>query len=442
MEPGHDDRSRPTSARLDVSEAALLNTSTLSQTHPTFMKHFRHDFPILEQSVNGHPLIYFDNAASSQKPNQVIEAIKAYYQKDHANVHRGIHELSNRATLAYESARERTAEFLHASSASDIIFTRGTTESINLVAHCLGQNSLGPGDKILITEMEHHSNMVPWQILASRTGATLEFIPVLEKDGSLDLSWLDNRLTEDVKFLSCVHVSNSLGTINPVKELCQKARSKGILTLVDGAQSAGHMPIDVQEIDCDFYAFSGHKICGPTGIGVLYARKSIMDSLPPYQGGGEMIQEVTFEGPSFKASPHRYEAGTPNMAGAVGLARAMDYIDAIGRQQIHDHDQALAQYFYDEIRRFPGVRVFGPPTNRGGLVSFLLDGLHVHDLVTLADQKGLALRGGHHCTQALMKKWGITGTARASFYFYNDNEEVDRSLEILDHLYKRFADRN
>ena len=335
------------------------------------MKHFRHDFPILEQSVNGHPLIYFDNAASSQKPNQVIEAIKAYYQKDHANVHRGIHELSNRATLAYESARERTAEFLHASSASDIIFTRGTTESINLVAHCLGQNSLGPGDKILITEMEHHSNMVPWQILASRTGATLEFIPVLEKDGSLDLSWLDNRLREDVKLL----------------ELCPCLQQSGHHQSGQGIMSEGSLQ--------RAYSLWSMERKVPDTCPSMF-RKSIVISMPSqdtkYVGlqvlgystlenqswtpgrltreGGEMIQEVTFERPSFKASPHRYEAGTPNMAGAVGLARAMDYIDAIGRQQIHDHDQALAQYFYDEIRRFPRSQVFGPPTNRGGLVSF------------------------------------------------------------------------
>jgi cysteine desulfurase/selenocysteine lyase len=438
VEPRHDDRGSTTAVGTNVSMSSAnptISTDSVTQS----LRGIRADFPILDQQIHGHQLIYFDNAASSQRPKQVIEAISNYYQHDHANVHRGIHELSNRATMAYEGARERSAAFIHARSASEIIFTRGTTESINLVAACLRDSGLEPGDRILITQMEHHSNMVPWQLIAQRTGATLDYLKVNPSDGTLDLGQLDQQLCKGVKLFSCTHISNSLGTINPVKELCARARSVGALSLIDGAQSAGHLPIDVQDMGCDFYAFSGHKICGPTGIGVLFGRQEVLEQLPPYHGGGEMIDEVDFDGATFKQAPHRFEAGTPNMAGAIGLARAMDYLDALGREQIFEHDQALANYFLQEIARFPGVRVFGPSENRGGLVSFLLDGLHVHDLVTLADQKGLALRGGHHCTQPLMKEWGITGTARASFYFYNQKEEVDRSLEILEHLLKRFG---
>jgi len=412
-----------------------LNTSTPDE----LSLRTRKDFPILDQEINGHPLIYLDNAATSQKPVQVLDAVRRYYEHDNANVHRGIHELSNRATLAYESARERTAQFLNARSSKEIAFTRGTTEAVNLVASSLG-HSLKSGDKILITEMEHHSNMVPWQLVAQRTGAELLYLPVKDTFGELDLDQLDTLLTREVKIFSFVHISNSLGTINPAKELCAKAKSVGALSFVDGAQSAGHYPADLQEIDCDFYALSGHKIGGPTGIGALYAKGDLFNELPPYHGGGEMISEVTYKGPVFKDGPHKFEAGTPNMSGAVGLAAAMDYIDAIGRQAIYDHDRELAEHFYNEISKLPGTLVYGPRNNRAGLVSFLLGGMHAHDLVTLADQKGIALRGGHHCTQPLMKKFGVTGTARASFYFYNNQQEVDRTLEVLERIQKRFGD--
>ncbi len=412
-----------------------MNTSTPDE----LSLRTRKDFPILDQEINGHPLIYLDNAATSQKPVQVLDAVRRYYEHDNANVHRGIHELSNRATLAYESARERTAQFLNARSSKEIAFTRGTTEAVNLVASSLG-HSLKSGDKILITEMEHHSNMVPWQLVAQRTGAELLYLPVKDTFGELDLDQLDTLLTREVKIFSFVHISNSLGTINPAKELCAKAKSVGALSFVDGAQSAGHYPVDLQEIDCDFYALSGHKIGGPTGIGALYAKGDLFNELPPYHGGGEMISEVTYKGPVFKDGPHKFEAGTPNMSGAVGLAAAMDYIDAIGRQAIYDHDRELAEHFYNEISKLPGTLVYGPRNNRAGLVSFLLGGMHAHDLVTLADQKGIALRGGHHCTQPLMKKFGVTGTARASFYFYNNQQEVDRTLEVLERIQKRFGD--
>ncbi len=399
----------------------------------------RADFPILDQQVHGNPLIYFDSAASSQKPRQVVDAIVRYYEHDHANVHRGIHELSNRATAAYEGARARTAKFLNAPSADEIIFTRGTTESINLVAASWGAAHLKPGDRILLTEMEHHSNMVPWRMIAEKTGAEVVYLPVTGDEGLLDLDRLDALLTPQVKLFSMVHISNSLGTINPVKELCARASKLGIVTLVDGAQSAGHLPVDVQDIGCDFYAFSGHKICGPTGIGVLWGRGELLEKMPPYQGGGEMINDVSFEQVSFKHPPHKFEAGTPNMAGAIGLAAAMDYLDAIGRDAIFAHDQELAEYTYARLVELPGIRLFGPRTNRGGLVAFALGDVHAHDLVTLADQKGIALRGGHHCTQPLMKKLGVTSTARASFYFYNTKAEVDRLIEVLLGIQKFFA---
>ncbi|MBI1177630.1 SufS family cysteine desulfurase [bacterium] len=399
----------------------------------------RADFPILDQQVHGNPLIYFDSAASSQKPRQVIDAIVRYYEHDHANVHRGIHELSNRATAAYEGARERTAKFINAPSADEIIFTRGTSESINLVASSWGTANLEPGDQILLTEMEHHSNMVPWRLIAEKTGAEVRYLPVTGDEGLLDLDRLDEFLTPKVKLFSMVHISNSLGTINPVKELCARARELGVVTLVDGAQSAGHMPVDVQDIGCDFYAFSGHKICGPTGIGALWGRMELLDKMPPYQGGGEMINDVSFEQISFKHPPHKFEAGTPNMAGAIGLAAAMDYLDAIGRDAIFEHDQELAEYAYQQLAELEGIRLFGPSTNRGGLVAFALGDVHAHDLVTLADQKGIALRGGHHCTQPLMKKLGVTSTSRASFYFYNTKAEVDRFIEVLRGIQKFFS---
>jgi cysteine desulfurase/selenocysteine lyase len=399
----------------------------------------RKDFPILDQQVHGKPLIYFDNAATSQKPRTVIDALVHYYEHDNANVHRGIHELSNRATAAYEAARVRTAKFINAGSADEIIFTRGTTEGINLVASSWGTKNLKKGDAILLTEMEHHSNLVPWQMLAQRTGAKLVYVPVTGDEGLLDLSNLDSLLTKNVKLFVMVHISNSLGTVNPVAELCARARKLGITTLVDGAQSAGHMPVDVQQIGCDFFAFSGHKICGPTGIGALYGRQELLDAMPPFEGGGEMILSVAYDKTEFKHAPHRFEAGTPDISGPIGLHAAMDYLDAIGRENIWMHDQELANYAYDKLAALKNVRLFGPQKNRAGLVSFLLQDVHAHDVVTLADQAGVALRGGHHCTQPLMHKLGVESTARASFYFYNTNAEVDRFVEVMQEIQKFFT---
>jgi len=399
----------------------------------------RKDFPILDQQVHGKPLIYFDNAATSQKPRAVIDALVHYYEHDNANVHRGIHELSNRATNAFEAARTRAAKFINARTADEIIFTRGTTEGINLVASSWGAKNLKSGDVILLTEMEHHSNLVPWQLLAQRTGAKLAYVPVTGDEGVLDLSKLDSLLTRQVKLFAMVHISNSMGTVNPVADLCARARKLGITTLVDAAQSAGHCPVDAQAIGCDFLAFSGHKICGPTGVGVLWGRQEILDAMPPYQGGGEMILSVEYQKTEFKHAPHRFEAGTPDISGPIGLHVAMDYLDAIGRDNIWKHDQELANYAYEKLAALNNVRLFGPKTGRAALVSFLLKDVHAHDVVTLADQAGVALRGGHHCTQPLMHKLGVESTARASFYFYNTKAEVDRFIEVMQEIQKFFG---
>jgi len=393
-------------------------------------KAIREDFPILREQAHGHPLIYFDSAATSQKPRAVLDALRNYYEHENANVHRGLHELSSRATEAYEKSRQRVASYLGAASADEIVFTRGTTESINLVAQAWGGKFLRDGDVVLLTEMEHHSNLVPWQLLAERTGAQLRFVPVCD-DGTLALDRLSSLLTPGVKLFAFTHVSNSLGTINPVRELCEKARAVGALTLVDAAQSAGHMPINVRELGCDFLAFSGHKMCGPTGIGALYGRAEILDSMPPWHGGGEMIVSVTLKKSAFKKAPHRFEAGTPNIAGAIGLAAAIDYIERIGRSAIFEHDAQLAGYAMERLAELPGMRVLGPSAERGALVGFVMEAAHPHDLTTFADQYGLAMRGGHHCNQPLMRRFGLPGTTRASFYFYNTKEEIDRMIEIL-----------
>jgi cysteine desulfurase/selenocysteine lyase len=400
----------------------------------------RADFPILNQQVHGQPLIYFDNAATTQKPRAVIDALRHYYEHDNANVHRGIHELSNRATTAFETARARAAKFLNARHPEEIIFTRGTTEGINLVAQAWGASRVKAGDIILLTEMEHHSNIVPWQLLAERAGATLAFVPVTGDIGLLDLSRIDEWLTPRVRLFAMTHISNSLGVINPVVELCARARKLGVTTLVDAAQSAGHRPVDVQEIGCDFLVLSGHKMCGPTGIGVLYGRQETLESMPPYQGGGEMILTVDFDKSTWKHGAHRFEAGTPDISGAVGLRAAMDYLDYIGRDRIARHDHDLGAYAFAKLSRLKGIRLFGPPIGRAGLVSFLLEGVHAHDVVTVADQRGVALRGGHHCNQPLMRKLGVESTARASFYFYNTTREIDRFIEVLEEIQKFFGD--
>ncbi len=404
-------------------------------------KTIRADFPILNQQINGKPLLYLDNAATSQKPQCVIDALSTYYREYNANVHRGIHALSMRATFAYEAARERSAEFLNAASSSEIVFIAGTTDGINLVANAWGDEHLKAGDVILLTEMEHHSNLVPWQLLARRTGATLRFLPIVAGDtGLLDLSKLPGVLTPDVKLFAFTHVSNTLGVINPAAELCAAAKKIGALTLVDAAQSAGHMPLDVRAMDCDFLVVSGHKMCGPTGIGILYGREALLQAMPPYRGGGSMISSVDFFESKWAPAPQKFEAGTPNIADAIALARAMDYLDELGREAIAQHDEKLAALAYQRIQaEIPGIRVLGPAHHRSGVVSFAIPGAHAHDVVTLADRDGIALRGGHHCNQPLMRKLGLMSTSRASFYFYNTEDEIERLIVSLQRIQKFFA---
>ncbi|MGI8603366.1 MAG: aminotransferase class V-fold PLP-dependent enzyme [Verrucomicrobiales bacterium] len=397
----------------------------------------RREFPILEQRVGNHPLVYFDNAATSQKPRAVIDAISRYYERDNANVHRGLHELSARATAAYETAREKIAKFLNAAEAAEVVFTRGTTEAINLVAQAWAVPRLREGDVILLTELEHHSNLVPWQFVAERTGARLRFVPV-RQDGTLEIDRVRHLLTAEVKLFAFTHVSNSLGTVTPVAEWCRLARELGIITLVDGAQSAGHLPVDVRALGCDFYALSGHKMCGPTGSGALYGRRELLEIMPPWHGGGEMIVTVAWEKSTFKEPPHRFEAGTPPISEAIGLGAAVDFIESIGRDHIAAHDARLTAHARCRLAEVPGLRIVGPPES-GALVSFVIESVHPHDLVTYANEYALALRGGHHCTMPLMKKLGLPGTARASFYFYNTEAEIDRMIDVLNNACKFFV---
>jgi cysteine desulfurase/selenocysteine lyase len=397
----------------------------LSATPPFTWDGIRRQFPTLDQEVNGHPLVYLDNAATTQKPRSVIQALDRFYERDNANVHRGLHALSMRATNDYEGARARLAGFINAAAPEEIIFTRGTTESINLVAASWGGANLKKGDVILLTEMEHHSNLVPWQMVARTTGATLRYLPVTGDEGQLDLSQLDALLTPEVKVFAFTHVSNTLGTINPVADLCARARQVGAVTVIDAAQSIGHMPVDVRSLGCDFLAFSGHKMASVTGIGVLYGRRALLDAMPPWQGGGGMISNVDFFESRWKPSPERFEAGTPNFGDAVALGAACDFLDGLGRETIRRHDGRLAELAYERLSTLPGIRILGPKGERGGLVSFAFRDLHAHDVVTFADEDGIALRGGHHCNQPLMKKLGLTSTARASFYVYNEEREID-----------------
>lgn len=407
------------------------------------LQKIRADFPILHQQVNGQPLVYLDNGATAQKPRAVIDALVRYYERDNSNVHRGLHALSMRATDAYEGARARIAKFINAADPAEVIFTRGTTESINLVARSWSHAHLKPGDVVLTTEFEHHSNLVPWQQAAKAAGATLRYVPLLGADGEggPDLAALDTLLTPQVKLFAFTHISNTLGTINPVAEFCRRARAVGAVTVIDAAQSIGHVPLDVREIGCDFLAFSGHKMCGPTGIGVLYGRRALLDKLAPDETGGGMVVQVNYETATWKPAPERFEAGTPNVADAIGLAAACDYLDGIGRAAIAAHDDQLVQYAMGQLSTLPGIRIIGPRAGapRSGLISFAFDSVHAHDVVTFANEDGIALRGGHHCNQPLMRKLGLASTTRASFYLYNTEEEVDRLVASLRKIQKFFA---
>ena len=389
----------------------------------------RDEFPILDQKINGEDLIYLDNAASTQKPKSVINAIKDYYENDHSNVHRGVHTLSVRATEAYENARVKVAEFLNSPDVHQIIFTKGTTDSINLIASSV-TNLVQKDDEILITSMEHHSNIVPWQELCKRTGAVLKVIPI-NKNGELLIDEYANMISSRTKIISIVHLSNTLGTINPVEDIIEIAKSHDVITVIDGAQAAGHLPIDVQKLDCDFYLFSGHKIFGPTGIGVLYGKENILNEIDPYQFGGEMILKVTFEETTYNDLPHKFEAGTPNIAGAVGIGASIDFINGLDRDLAHQHEMSLHDYALEKLEEIEGVRIIGNASNKSAIISFVIDGLHPHDIGTIINQKGIAVRTGHHCTMPLMDFYGIPGTVRASFSIYNNHSEVDKLIDAV-----------
>lgn len=391
----------------------------------------REDFPILDQVVDGKPLVYLDNAASSQKPRQVIDAIGTYYLRDHANVHRGVHELARRATEAYEASRARVARWLNAADAHEIVWTRGTSEALNLVAFSIGQARVGHGDEIVISAMEHHSNLVPWQLLAERNGARLRFVELTD-DGHLDLDQLRDLLGVRTRVVAFPHVSNALGTINPVREIGEVVRSHSdAVYVLDGAQGAAHLFVDVQSLGCDFYAFSGHKMCGPTGMGALWGRKALLEEMPPYQGGGEMIEHVYRDHSTWAEVPHKFEAGTPNIAGAVGMAAAVRYLDGVGRASIHAHEMLLTRRAMDRLEGVEGIRIFGPPNpeERAGVVPFVIEGTSAQDVATMLDAQGIAVRAGHHCAQLVVDRFGVSATTRASFYLYNTVEEVERFVE-------------
>ena len=392
----------------------------------------RSDFPILEREVYGKRLVYLDNAATSQKPRQVIDALVRYYETYNANIHRAVHALGEEATAAYEEAREKVARFIGAPSSESVVFTRNTTEAINLVAYAWGRANVGEGDEIILTQMEHHSNLIPWQQLAAEKGATIRYIEITP-EGTLELGNLSALFSPRTKLLAMPHVSNSLGTINPVEEIVAEASKRGVTTLIDGAQAMPHMPVDVQAVGADFYAFSAHKMLGPTGVGVLYARRELLEEMAPFLGGGEMILKVTFEGATWNDLPWKFEAGTPNIADVIAFGSAIDYLDALGMDNVRRHEVEVTAYALDRLRGLDDVTLYGPddPEQRGGVVSFNFGDLHPHDVGTILDRHGVAIRAGHHCTQPLMRCLGVTGTARASFYIYNTQDEVDVLIEGL-----------
>lgn len=399
----------------------------------------RRDFPILTREVHGKPLVYLDNAASSQKPESVIRTLDDYYRLSNANVHRGVHTLSEEATTLYENARLRISRFINSPDDKQVIFTRGTTEGINVVAQSWGRANLGPGDEVLITEMEHHSNIVPWQMLRDQLGFTLRYIPITN-EGLLDLTDIDALINESTALVCVVHASNVLGTINPIEELIEKAHAVDAKVLIDGAQSVPHMPVDVQAMDADFFVFSGHKMCGPTGIGILYGKRALLEEMPPFMGGGDMIREVRMDGSTWNTLPYKFEAGTPSIAEAIGLGSAVDYLKDVGMDWIHAHEQMLTKYAYEKLGEVEGLRILGPePEQRGGLIAFTIDEIHPHDLSAVLDNDAIAIRAGHHCAQPIHDKYGISASARASFYLYNTKEEIDILAASLEKAASIFA---
>jgi len=398
----------------------------------------RQEFPILDQEVNGHPLVYLDSSATSQKPKSVIEALDTYYRQDNSNVHRGVHTLGTRATDKYEGAREKVRKFINAETTKQVIFTRGTTTAINTVAYSYGRANLTEGDEIVITPMEHHSNIIPWQQAAKATGATLKYIP-LQSDGTISLEDAANTITANTKIVAISHVSNVLGTVNPIKQIAELAHKHDAIIVVDGAQGAPHMKIDVQDLNCDFYAFSGHKMCAPTGIGVLYGRKNLLENMEPFEFGGEMIDFVNLYDSTWKELPWKFEGGTPIIAGAIGLGAAIDFLNEVGMDNITEHEQSIVSYAMEKLSTMDGITIFGPE-ERAGLITFNLDEVHPHDTATVLDAEGIAVRAGHHCAQPLMRWLEVTATARASFYLYNTKEDVDRLVDGLLKTKEYFGD--
>jgi cysteine desulfurase / selenocysteine lyase len=398
----------------------------------------RQDFPILKQKVRGRALVYLDNAATSQKPQVVIDAIARYYKGSNANIHRGVHFLSEHATEEHESARRTVQHFVNSGRPEEIVFVRGTTEAINLVAQTYGRAHVGAGDEVLITAMEHHSNIVPWQILCEQQGARLRVAPISDR-GELLLDEFEKLVTPRTKIVAVAHVSNALGTINPIREIVEIAHGQNVPVVVDGAQAVPHIKVNVQDLDCDFYAFSGHKMYGPMGIGVLYGKAALLDAMPPYQGGGDMIRSVTFEKTLYNQLPYKFEAGTPDVAGAIGLAAAINYLNGLGMGNIADHEHHLLSYATEALSHLPAIRLIGTPRERAGVLSFVMDGVHPHDIGTILDQEGIAIRTGHHCAQPLMQRFGIPATARASFGLYNTEDEVDELINGLEKVREVFA---
>jgi len=398
----------------------------------------RKDFPILRQEVHGKPLVYLDSAATSQKPRAVLEAVDRYYEQDNANVHRGVHLLSVRATEAYEAAREKVQRFVHAAHAHEIVFVRGTTEAINLVAQTFGRTRVRAGDEIVVTVMEHHSNIVPWQMLCEQQGAALRVVP-MDDDGTLRIDELERLIGPRTRLVALGHVSNALGTIHPVRRIVELAHGKGVPVLLDGAQAVPHLAVDVQALGCDFYAFSGHKLFGPTGIGVLYGRSELLEQMPPWQGGGDMISSVSFEKTTYNKLPYKFEAGTPDIAGAIGLGAAIDYVNSVGLHAIAAYEHALLDYATDALKRVPGLRLIGTAKEKASVLSFLLGDIHPHDIGTVLDREGIAIRTGHHCAQPLMRRLGVAATARASLAFYNRREDVDALVAGLHKVREVFA---
>ena len=412
--------------------------STVTQCMTFDFKAVRAEFPILASEVRGKPLTYLDNAATAQKPKAVIDAINSYYAAENSNIHRGVHYLSEKATDAYEGTRSKVAGLLNIADPDEIVFTRGTTESINLIAHGFVKTVLEPGDEVLITHMEHHANIVPWQIACEQTGANLRVVPV-DEDGVLDMVAFDKLLSEKTRLVSVVHCSNALGTINPVKEIVAKAHALGVPVLVDGAQSTPHSAVDVADIGCDFFVFSGHKVFGPTGIGVLWGKREWLEKFPPYQSGGDMIEKVDFAGTTYKAIPGKFEAGTPHIAGVIGLLAAIDYLGTIDREGALAHEQALLAAATEQLSAVDGLRIIGQAPNKASVISFLINEIHPHDIGTFLDADGVAIRAGHHCVQPLLKRFGVPATARASFAFYNDFDDVERLVAAVSKLQRFFG---